>query len=108
MAEASGFRWTTLRVAALYPLALIPILLRTIVFMSAAYAHPMRHRAPGGAALVGVLAAGACELVITRTLALEWSASTVALASYVAGGLSAAAVHGYIELVRSEFPPKRP
>jgi hypothetical protein len=103
MAEAGGFRWTTLRIAALYPFALIPILTRTIITDASGYYHPARFRAPGGAALVGVLAAGACALAITRTFNFDWPAWAIALAAYLAGGVAAAVIFGYVQLLRSEL-----
>jgi hypothetical protein len=54
-----------------------------------------------------LLGAGSTALVITRTLNLDWPAWAIGLAAYIIGGVAAACVFGYFELVRSEFPSKR-
>jgi len=105
MAEASGFRWTTLRVAALYPFALLLVFLSVVVLQTTSF--PVGTRTPGGSAIIGLLCAGSTALVITRTLNLDWPAWAIGLAAYIIGGVAAACVFGYFELVRSEFPSKR-
>jgi hypothetical protein len=107
MAEANSFRWTTLRVAALYPFVIPPWALASIFNSFFAIVFAPERRSPGGAALVGLIVAGVSALALTRSFDVDWPAWSIAPACYVAGGVAAGAVFGYIELVRSEFPPKR-
>jgi hypothetical protein len=107
MAEASGFRWTTLRVAALYPFALLPWLARAIAWETLYLLFSTRRgKPPGIAALCGLLATGASALALTRSFNLDWPTWAVALTAYAAGGVIAAAIFGYVQIVRSEFPKR--
>ena len=106
MADAGGFRWTTPRVAALYPFALLLWLPRALAWQVLIPLLPPPRNPPVIAAMVGLLTTGACALAFTRTFDLEWPVVAVALVSYAAGSLVAAAIFGYVELVRSEFPDR--
>lgn len=89
MAEASGFRWTTLSVATLYPFGLPLIFVYALLGDALVLTGTIRDF-PRVSMLVGYVGAGATALALTRSVSLDLSAWAVALAAYIAGGCIAA------------------
>jgi hypothetical protein len=106
MAERRRARWPLLGVAILYPLAAFASLPR-LMMASAGFVWPIGSISASVAGWLGLVAAGATALTLTREFEVSWPSWLFGLASYGAGSLVAFCVYGYFELVRSEFGTNR-